>query len=99
VQHGGTDLPCRPTPGPGIAAAEQPKIFDRFPRVEAARTRHVDGIGLGLSLAREIIRAPWWTCAPTAASIPATIMTVSVLSFISVLFVCCFSATSWSSFQ
>jgi len=43
--------------GPGIAAAEQAKIFDRFHRVEAARSRHVDGIGLGLSLAREIIRA------------------------------------------
>lgn len=43
--------------GPGIAAGEQSKIFDRFHRVEAARSRNVDGIGLGLSLAREIIRA------------------------------------------
>ena len=43
--------------GPGIAPAEQEKIFNRFHRVEAARSRHVDGLGLGLSLAREIIRA------------------------------------------
>jgi two-component system heavy metal sensor histidine kinase CusS len=43
--------------GPGIAAEEQAKIFDRFHRVEAARSRNVDGIGLGLSLAREIVRA------------------------------------------
>lgn len=43
--------------GPGIAPAEQEKIFDRFHRVEAARSRNVDGIGLGLSLAREILRA------------------------------------------
>jgi signal transduction histidine kinase len=43
--------------GPGIAAGEQAKVFDRFHRVEAARSRNVDGIGLGLSLAREIIRA------------------------------------------
>jgi heavy metal sensor kinase len=43
--------------GPGIAGAEQAKIFDRFHRVEAARSRNVDGLGLGLSLAREIIRA------------------------------------------
>lgn len=43
--------------GPGIAPAEQAKIFDRFHRVEAARSRNVDGLGLGLSLAREIIRA------------------------------------------
>jgi two-component system heavy metal sensor histidine kinase CusS len=43
--------------GPGIAVEEQSKIFDRFHRVETARSRNVDGIGLGLSLAREIIRA------------------------------------------
>jgi signal transduction histidine kinase len=43
--------------GPGITPEEQSKIFDRFHRVEAARSRNVDGIGLGLSLAREIIRA------------------------------------------
>jgi two-component system heavy metal sensor histidine kinase CusS len=43
--------------GPGIPPAEQEKIFDRFHRVDAMRGRAVDGIGLGLSLAREIIRA------------------------------------------
>jgi len=43
--------------GPGIAAADQARIFDRFHRVETARNRNVDGIGLGLSLAREILRA------------------------------------------
>jgi len=59
--------------GPGIPAEEQAKIFDRFHRVDAARNRGVDGIGLGLSLAREIVRAhggelvlkesrPGWTC-------------------------------------
>jgi heavy metal sensor kinase len=59
--------------GPGIPAADQPKIFDRFYRVERADKSRADGIGLGLSLAREIIRAhggtlvlkesrPGWTC-------------------------------------
>lgn len=43
--------------GSGIAPAEQPKIFDRFHRVAAAHGREVEGIGLGLSLAREIVRA------------------------------------------
>jgi signal transduction histidine kinase len=43
--------------GPGIAPEEQAKVFARFHRVEAARSRAVDGIGLGLSLAREIVRA------------------------------------------
>jgi len=41
--------------GPGIPAAEQAKVFERFYR--AGRGAGVDGIGLGLSLAREIVRA------------------------------------------
>jgi heavy metal sensor kinase len=43
--------------GPGIPAADQTQIFTRFHRVDAARQRQVDGVGLGLSLAREIARA------------------------------------------
>lgn len=43
--------------GPGIPPADQPKIFDRFFRVSRTGDARVDGIGLGLSLAREIVRA------------------------------------------
>jgi two-component system, OmpR family, heavy metal sensor histidine kinase CusS len=43
--------------GPGIPEADKERIFTRFHRVDAARQRQVDGIGLGLSLAREIVRA------------------------------------------
>ncbi len=43
--------------GPGIAPEDQPRLFDRFFRAEAARARHTGGSGLGLSLAREIARA------------------------------------------
>lgn len=43
--------------GPGIPEADKDRIFTRFHRVDAARQRQVDGIGLGLSLAREIVRA------------------------------------------
>ena len=43
--------------GPGIPADDQDRIFTRFHRVDAARQRKVEGIGLGLSLAREIVRA------------------------------------------
>lgn len=32
-------------------------FFDRFYRGDAAHNRHIDGSGLGLSLAREIARA------------------------------------------
>lgn len=40
-----------------IPAERKDKIFDRFVRVDDARSRRVDGAGLGLSLAREIARA------------------------------------------
>lgn len=40
-----------------ISLSDQKRIFDRFHRGDPARTRKVEGIGLGLSLAREIARA------------------------------------------
>ncbi|BAY45114.1 integral membrane sensor signal transduction histidine kinase [Scytonema sp. HK-05] len=40
-----------------IPVSHQERIFDRFHRGDRARTRKVEGIGLGLSLAREIARA------------------------------------------
>ena len=59
--------------GPGIPTADQPKLFERFYRADQTRSRTQDGLGLGLSLAREIIHAhggelslkesrPGWTC-------------------------------------
>ena len=41
----------------GVPAAEREQVFERFYRADKARTRRVDGVGLGLSLSREIIRA------------------------------------------
>ncbi|BAZ23138.1 integral membrane sensor signal transduction histidine kinase [Kalymmatonema gypsitolerans NIES-4073] len=40
-----------------IPVSDRSRIFDRFHRGDPARTRKVEGIGLGLSLAREIARA------------------------------------------
>ncbi len=40
-----------------IPIEDRDRIFDRFHRGDPARTRKVEGLGLGLSLAREIVRA------------------------------------------
>ncbi len=43
--------------GIGIPADAQRRVFDRFYRVDTARTRKIGGTGLGLALVREIARA------------------------------------------
>ncbi len=42
--------------GIGISAAELPKIFKRFYRIENARGRSHEGTGIGLALASELVR-------------------------------------------
>jgi two-component system sensor histidine kinase VicK len=41
--------------GVGVAAEDQPHIFDRFYRADAARNITSGGTGLGLAIAREVI--------------------------------------------
>jgi len=54
--------------GPGIAAEERDRVFDRFHRADTARARTAGGTGLGLAIVRAIVDAQggrvWATDSP-----------------------------------
>ena len=39
----------------GVAAGEMPRLFERFHRIETARSRSNEGSGIGLALVKELV--------------------------------------------
>lgn len=64
--------------GIGIPAAHQARVFDRFYRVDAARSRAQGGAGLGLSISRTIVAAHGGWIGLTSAQGQGTIVEVVV---------------------
>ncbi|MFI0355896.1 ATP-binding protein [Actinomadura sp. 9N407] len=53
--------------GPGVPAAERERVFERFVRLDDARGRDEGGAGLGLAIARDLVRAQGGTLTLGAA--------------------------------
>lgn len=41
--------------GPGVPVADRGRVFERFVRLDEARTRDAGGSGLGLAIVREVV--------------------------------------------
>jgi signal transduction histidine kinase len=54
-EHNGKAILAIGDDGAGIAAADRPLVFDRFARLDEARTRDRGGSGLGLAITRDIV--------------------------------------------
>ncbi|NOT44285.1 MAG: HAMP domain-containing histidine kinase, partial [Acidobacteria bacterium] len=62
--------------GPGIPAAERERVFERFYRLDASRSRRTGGAGLGLAISREIVRLFKGSIRIVATDLPGTTVEV-----------------------
>jgi signal transduction histidine kinase len=68
VQSVGADAVVRVMDdGPGVPAADRERVFERFVRLDDARSRDDGGAGLGLAIARDVVRASGGTLTVGAA--------------------------------
>ena len=64
--------------GTGIAAAEMPRLFERFHRIHGARGRSFEGSGIGLALVKELVEQHGGTIGATSEIDKGTTFVVDV---------------------
>jgi signal transduction histidine kinase len=65
--------------GTGIPPADRERVFDRFVRLDEARSREAGGSGLGLAIVRELVRAHGGTVAATeGGELPGAVFRVEL---------------------
>jgi two-component system phosphate regulon sensor histidine kinase PhoR len=64
--------------GPGISEAELPRVFERFYRVDRARSRELGGTGLGLAIVKHIARAHGGEVTATSTLGEGTAFTITI---------------------
>ncbi len=64
--------------GVGIMSEDLPHVFDRFYRVDKARTREAGGAGLGLSICKEIVETYGGTISVESSHGAGTLFTVTL---------------------
>lgn len=69
---------CVKDTGVGISKEDLPFVFDRFYRVDKARTREVGGAGLGLAICKEIAEAHGGTLEADSAPGAGSVFTASL---------------------
>lgn len=64
--------------GPGIPPADRERVFDRFVRLDASRSRGEGGSGLGLAIVRELVRSAGGSVRVDASPLGGARFTVSL---------------------